>query len=180
MVPAGDDRAGADAGRGPMPLPVPRDRPGWGPDVAETVDADEIQESDEAIPADLSMVVLSVRDMPALRRYYRALGWSEQAGASDSLAIFGLGGTALALHPRTEPAEAADLVTPDRSAVTLVVRLGTPDGVDAACSAAVRAGGRPVSAPEDHPWGGRSGLVADPEGNRWELLWVRRASPASD
>jgi hypothetical protein len=145
-----------------------------------------MQGSDAAIPADLSMVVLSVRDMPALRRYYRALGWQEQAGASDSLAIFELGGTALALHPQTEPvepaepAEPADGATPDHPAVTLVVRVGTPAGVDAACTAAVRAGARPVAGPEDHAWGGRSGLVADPEGNRWELLWVRRATPTTD
>jgi hypothetical protein len=148
-----------------------------------------MQGSDAAIPADLSMVVLSVRDMPALRRYYRALGWQEQAGASDSLAIFELGRTALALHPQTEPAdpaepvepaEPADGATPDHPAVTLVVRVGTPAGVDAACTAAVRAGARPVAGPEDHAWGGRSGLVADPEGNRWELLWVRRATPMTD
>ncbi len=149
--------------------------------MAETVETDTTMPSSAAaIPADLSMVVLSVADMPALRRYYRALGWQEQPGASDSLAIFQLAGTALTLHPQSEPTQPADGAPADRAAVTFVIRVGTPGAVDAACSAAVRAGARQVAGPEDHPWGGRSGLVADPEGNRWELLWVRRPSSERD
>jgi uncharacterized protein len=150
-----------------------------------------------AMPADLSMVVLGARDLPALRRYYLALGWPEQAGGSDSLSTFVLGGVALTLYPRSEPdgPEAGGQVTAgpetgghvtagpeaggieDRSAVTLVVRVGARDEVDAACSAAVRAGAHASVEPQDHPWGGRSGIVADPEGNRWEVLWVDRPAP---
>ncbi|MGH9081436.1 MAG: VOC family protein [Acidimicrobiales bacterium] len=133
---------------------------------------DAMSGSSPVMPADLSMVVLSVRDMPALRRYYRALGWCEQAGGSDTLSTFELGGVALTLHPQTDPIEARGGAAQDRPAVTFVVRVGASDDVDAACSSAVRAGARALSAPRDQPWGGRSGLVADPEGNRWELLWV--------
>lgn len=134
-----------------------------------------------AIPADLSMVVLSVGDMPALRGYYRSLGWQEQPGASDALAIFQLGGVALALHPgRGSETAATAAARRDRSAVTLVVRLATRDEVTRAFSSAVGAGGQAVSEPEDHSWGGRSGLVADPEGNRWELLWVDRSGPPTE
>ncbi len=151
--------------------------------MAETITpGGTVEEPAPVMPADLSMVVLSVGDMPALRRYYRALGWQEQPGASDSLSIFQLEGVALALHPSSEPEEVtgpADAASPDRSAVTLVVRLATRDEVGAAFASAVRAGGQAVSEPQDHPWGGRSGLVADPEGNRWELLWVARRPAGS-
>ncbi len=147
--------------------------------MAETITTDgAVGEPAPVMPADLSMVVLSVGDMPTLRGYYRALGWQEQPGASDALAIFQLGGVALALHPRSDPQPVTgpnSAATPDRSAVTLVVRLATRDEVTSAFSSAVQAGGQAVSEPEDQPWGGRSGLVADLEDNRWELLWVDRA-----
>jgi uncharacterized protein len=158
------------------------ERTGVGSGVAEAADIDNAApESASTIPAHLSMVVLSVRDMPALRDYYRALGWQEQPGASDALSIFELGGAALALHPQSDPVEASDRSEADRTAVTFVVRVGSASEVDAACFSAERAGARPVSGPQDQPWGGRSALVADPEGNRWELLWVpsqrNRTSP---
>ena len=39
-------------------------------------------------------------------------------------------------------------------------------------AAAVAAGAIEVNKPEDHDWGGCSGYVADPEGLRWEIVWV--------
>ena len=36
----------------------------------------------------------------------------------------------------------------------------------------VAAGARKVGQIVDRPWGGRSGYVADPEGNRWEVAWA--------
>jgi hypothetical protein len=56
--------------------------------------------------------------------------------------------------------------------MTLVVRVDTGDGVDAAFDAAMRVGALPISEPQDQSFGGRSAVLADPEGNRWELLWV--------
>jgi uncharacterized protein len=58
--------------------------------------------------------------------------------------------------------------------VTLVLAVGGRDGVDSAVATAVHAGGRSVSEPTDQPWGGRSAVIADPEGNQWELLWMDR------
>jgi predicted lactoylglutathione lyase len=122
------------------------------------------------MPAQLSMVVLSATDLPVLRGFYRSLGWSEQAGASDTLSMFRLGVVTLALYPATTAA--GGTLTENRSAVTLVVNVDTPEAVDEAFAAAIRAGAEPVVDPQDQPWGGRSGIIADPEGNRWELLWV--------
>ncbi len=125
------------------------------------------------MPAQLDMVVLSARDLPGLRRFYQRLGWSEQAGASDTLAFFPLGGVTLALFPLTPGTVGSDETTAtERTGMTLVVRVGTGDAVDAAFAAAVAVGAIPVGEPQDQSFGGRSAVLADPEGNRWELLWV--------
>ena len=126
------------------------------------------------MPARLAMVVLSARDLPALRRFYRGLGWTEQAGASDALAFFALEGATLALFPGTEERSGSEPV--DRSGITLVVRVDTGDAVDAAFDAALRVGALPIGEPQDQSFGGRSAVLADPEGNRWELLWVPGAA----
>ena len=124
-----------------------------------------------AVPARLSMVVLGARDLPRLRRFYRGLGWPERPGASDELAMFELGSTVLTLHPASaeEGAIGREEGVPS---TTLVINVDARQAVDDAVAAAVDGGARPVSAAADQPWGGRSAVVADPEGNRWELLWV--------
>jgi len=38
-----------------------------------------------AVPARLSVVTLGVRDMAAMRGFYKGLGWPEQAGAGEQL-----------------------------------------------------------------------------------------------
>jgi predicted lactoylglutathione lyase len=127
------------------------------------------------MPPHLSMVVLSARDLPALRRFYGGLGWPERPGASDALAMFDLGTTVLTLHRAPpvagglSPTEAAG-----SSAVTLVVGVDRREAVDEAVAAALALGALQVSEPADQSFGGRSAVVADPEGNRWEVLWVSR------
>jgi uncharacterized protein len=125
------------------------------------------------MPARLDMVVLSARDLPGLRRFYRGLGWSEQTGASDTLAFFPLGGITLALFPHAAGTVEADETTATPgSGMTLVVRVATGDAVDTAFAGALQVGALPISEPHDQSFGGRSAVLADPEGNRWELLWV--------
>lgn len=131
---------------------------------------DRYGERPGGMPDRLTMIVLSARDLPSLRAFYRGLGWSEREGASDSLSTFQLGDVTLALYPAaTEPGGGASDI---RSAVTLVLPVGSREAVNQACATALQAGAGSVAAPQDQPWGGRSALIADPEGNRWEVLWV--------
>jgi uncharacterized glyoxalase superfamily protein PhnB len=51
------------------------------------------------------------------------------------------------------------------SSITLVF----VDDVDSASERAVAGGGRIIEAPVDQPWGLRQAVVADPEGQRWEV-----------
>ena len=131
--------------------------------------------ADSSIPAELSMVVLTSRDVPKLRRFYRALGWSEQAGATDEVAPIPARPVVLTLYPDEHD---GDNQGPDGpSQITLVVRLPSRELVDEAHRTAVDAGAELVSPPADQSWGGCSSVVADPDGHRWEFLWVPTHQP---
>ncbi|MPZ97890.1 MAG: hypothetical protein GEU80_00910 [Dehalococcoidia bacterium] len=62
------------------------------------------------------------------------------------------------------------------SSITLVF----VDNVDATCERAVVRGGRVIEAPVDQPWGLRQAVVADPEGQRWEVTEHLRDAPAAE
>lgn len=62
------------------------------------------------------------------------------------------------------------------SSITLVF----VDDVDATCERAAAAGGAVVGEAVDQPWGLRQALIADPEGQRWEITQhLRDVSPAA-
>lgn len=54
------------------------------------------------------------------------------------------------------------------------------DDVDAACARIPAAGGAVLDAPADHPWGLRQAVVADLEGQRWELSQHLRDVASAD
>lgn len=56
------------------------------------------------------------------------------------------------------------------SSITLVF----VDDVDATCKAAMAAGGSVVGDALNQPWGLRQALIADPEGQRWEITEHQR------
>jgi catechol 2,3-dioxygenase-like lactoylglutathione lyase family enzyme len=94
---------------------------------------------------------------------------AERPGSSDDFASFLLGGVILALYPRDllRAEAAADLAPTPAGAwngITLALNVDDRDDVDAVFTEAVPAGARGVSPPQDRDWGGRSGYVADPEG----------------
>ena len=127
------------------------------------------------IPARLSVVTIGARDLPALRRFYLALGWAEQPISDDGYAAFILGGAMLALYPLDRLAEEAAPGQPPPSGwsgITLACNVDSKDAVDTAFAAAVAAGATVVAEPADRFWGGRSAYVADPEGHRWEIAWA--------
>ncbi|MFK0137657.1 LuxR C-terminal-related transcriptional regulator [Streptomyces murinus] len=111
------------------------------------------------------MVTLGARDVPGLRRFYRSLGWAELPGSDDGRVGFLLAGVLLVLRPaaKTDGATGGAMLT---------CTVTGPRQVDSACVAAVAAGATVLAEPADHPEGGRSACVADPEGNRWEIAWA--------
>jgi catechol 2,3-dioxygenase-like lactoylglutathione lyase family enzyme len=132
------------------------------------------------VPQRLSVVTLGVRNVAELRRFYQGLGWEPTPESGDDWTAFLLGGTILALYPMAllgDEAAPSDAVPgPDAwSGVTLAVNVDRPGDVDHAFAEAVAAGATRIAEPVDRPWGGRSGYVADPEGNRWEIAWAPNA-----
>jgi uncharacterized glyoxalase superfamily protein PhnB len=128
------------------------------------------------IPARLSLVTLGAADVTRLRDFYEAMGW-KPATSTEDFASFVLGGAVLALYPRDllQSEAAPDLAAPPAgswSGVTFALNVDHVDEVDQVFDAAVRAGARPVAVPKDRDWGGRSGYIADPEENRWEIAWA--------
>jgi len=131
-----------------------------------------------SMPSRLSVVTIGARDLPLLRRFYGALGWEEVDGSDDHWSAYLVGGVLFALYPLVELAAEAGADEPlsaSWSGVTLACKVDSPADVDAAFHAAVEAGAVPVAAPAAREWGGRSGYIADPEGNRWEIAWAASA-----
>jgi uncharacterized protein len=132
----------------------------------------------DAVPArKLSFVTLGALDLPSLREFYRAWGWRELPEGDDDWAAFDAGGTLLALYPLTllggEAAPGAALPDPGRwNGITLAVNVKAPELVDDGYHNALGAGATGIAEPRAREWGGRSGYVADPEGNRWEIAWA--------
>jgi catechol 2,3-dioxygenase-like lactoylglutathione lyase family enzyme len=128
------------------------------------------------IPPRLSVVTIGVREMSLMRSFYTGLGWAEQPEASDQWCAYLLGGTVLALYAiddlAAEAAPGEPLTKHGWGGHTLALNVEARDDVDEVVRALVAAGARKVGQVTDRPWGGRSGYVADPEGNRWEIAWA--------
>ena len=124
-----------------------------------------------SVPARVSLVTLAARDLPALRTFYRKLGWPESMAAGDDFTAFQTAGGVLALWPAAEMASHAKAPVDGASGFILSINVESAELVDEAVAGWLEAGGTAVTDPEDQPWGGRSANVADPEGNRWEIAW---------
>ena len=129
------------------------------------------------LPSRISFITLGARDVAALRRFYTAMGWTENAGSSDDFASFTAGSVRLALYPlEALGAEAAPGArAPEQggwNGTTLAVNLPSREQAERAWRAAVDAGAEAVAPPVAREWGGFSGYVADPEGNRWEVAYA--------
>ena len=129
-----------------------------------------------AIPARLSVVTLGVRDMPRMRAFYTGLGWEERPGGSHEFAAFLLSGVVLALYGiddlASEAAPGEPLTKHGWGGHTFALNVESGEAVDELVAAMTAAGARKVGQVTDRAWGGRSGYVADPEGNRWEIAWA--------
>lgn len=120
-------------------------------------------------PNRITLITLSVADLPRARGFYEALGWQCEE-ANDDVAFFDMGGMKFGLYRRDKLAQdlgrkVADLGT---GAMTLARNFASEAEVDAAYAAAIKAGAAPCKSPEKVFWGGYSGTFADPDGHVWE------------
>lgn len=128
-------------------------------------------------------MTLGARSVAVLRGFYGAWGWVENDGSSDDYASFAAGSVRVALYPmdllRDEAAPGERIPAEGEwNGITLAINLADRFEVDRVVSDAVDVGAALVQAPRSREWGGYSGYVSDPEGNRWELAWAPGFDPS--
>jgi catechol 2,3-dioxygenase-like lactoylglutathione lyase family enzyme len=127
-----------------------------------------------SIPQRMSLVTLGARDFPRLRDFYLGLGWTPGI-QTDDFCSFLVGGVVLGIYPVAQLGKEAHAEPPAGgtwSGWTLAQNVATREEVDGMYAQWVAAGATPIAEPVDHPYGPRTGYVADPEGNRWEIAWA--------
>jgi catechol 2,3-dioxygenase-like lactoylglutathione lyase family enzyme len=124
------------------------------------------------LPPRVSLVTLPVEDPEEAAAFYERLGWRRHpASVIGEVAFFATQGGLLSLWRRAAMAEDHGAPLPPAGGVCLSVNLAERLEVDAAVDRWEAAGGEVLRGATDADWGGRSAVVADPDGHRWELAW---------
>jgi len=133
------------------------------------------------MPVRIDMIGVFADDMPAMAAFYRdVLGFDVEWDGESPYAEFSNEGVRFSMYARRmlpellgqEPSYPAGL----NGTFELAIDLPRFADVDREFARIVAAGGRPVYAPRDEPWGMRSSMVADPDGNLIEIgSWNRGA-----
>ncbi len=129
----------------------------------------------------IDMVGIFVSDLRVMTEFYReALGFDIEWDGKGPYAEAKNSGVRFSMYARSElpgllgqpPTYPSGL----NGTFELAIDLPHSTDVDAECARVVRAGGRLVYAPRDEPWGMRSSMIMDPEGNLIEIgSWNRGA-----
>ena len=122
----------------------------------------------------LNLITLGVEDINrAVRFYENGLGWKRSAVSMDDLAVFSLGGLALALYPRHLLAE--DALVEDTptgfSGITLSYNTRSEEEVDQVLDKVKKVGARIIKPGQKVFWGGYSGYFKDPDGHLFEVAY---------
>lgn len=128
-----------------------------------------------------NLITLGVRDLGALRDFYRALGWP-QIVDDDEFVAFELRGIVLALFPLAKLARDGNTEPePGTGGIrfTIGVMVDSADEVDRLTERMRAAGARVTKEPVDAEFfSGRSAYLCDPEGNYFEIAWADAADNA--
>jgi lactoylglutathione lyase len=130
----------------------------------------------------IDMIGVFVADIAAMVAFYRdALGFEIEWDGSGPHAEFKHEGVRFSMYARQElpgllgrtPGFPSGL----NGTFELAIDLPRSEDVDEEFARVVAAGGQPVYAPRDEPWGMRSSMIADPEGNLIEIGSWNRGRP---
>ncbi|HXW90768.1 MAG TPA: VOC family protein [Terriglobales bacterium] len=121
----------------------------------------------------ISLITLGVADLKRSREFYERLGWRRSMTKAEGVVFFQIGGMGLALYPRGDLANDANLA-PDGhgfSGISLAYNTRSREEVDVIMSQAQRAGARLLKPAQPAFWGGYSGYFSDPDDFLWEVAW---------
>ena len=123
------------------------------------------------IPARISIVTIGVADVARSVAFYEALGWERAESSMTEIAWFRTADSWLGIFGSEDLAADANLTSASRGSfggITLAINVETPEAVDEALDAAVRAGGSLLKPGTELPFG-YGGYFADPDGHPWEV-----------
>jgi catechol 2,3-dioxygenase-like lactoylglutathione lyase family enzyme len=131
----------------------------------------------------ISVITLGVHDFARAKKFYSDLGWSTWQDYPEWV-TFHLNGSSSALGLCPWQALAHDAGMPaDGSGfrgITLSYLVREEKRVSEVLAEAERAGATIVKPAERAPWGGTSGVFADPEGYRWKVAFGTGAQPYAE
>jgi predicted lactoylglutathione lyase len=123
----------------------------------------------------VGIITLGVADLERSRTFYERLGWRRAMSTSsaEGIVFFQAGGIALALYPRHELANDANVAADGQGfrGITLAYNGRTRMEVDSVLNEAAAAGAKIVKPAQEAFWGGYSGSFSDPDGFLWEVAW---------
>jgi catechol 2,3-dioxygenase-like lactoylglutathione lyase family enzyme len=121
----------------------------------------------------VSIVTLGVADLKRSREFYERLGWRRSMANVEGIVFFQAGGMALALFPRRELAQDANVAPAGHgfSGISLAYNARDRAEVDSVLAEAEGAGARLLKRAQEAAWGGYSGYFSDPDGFLWEVAW---------
>ena len=122
----------------------------------------------------IDMIGLFVDDMSAMVAFYRdVLGFAAEWDGESPHVEFQSEGVRFSMYARRMLPELLGAAPTYPSGVNgtfeLAIDLPRFEDVDPEYTRIVAAGGRPVYAPRDEPWGMRFSMIADPDGNLIEI-----------
>src|SRR5271166_862752 len=121
----------------------------------------------------VSLITLGVADLQRSREFYERLGWRRSMANTEGIVFFQIGGMALALYPRQELAQDANVsaLGDGFRGMSLAYNARTRAEVDSVLHEAEAAGAKLVKPAQEAFWGGYSGYFSDPDGFLWEVAW---------
>jgi predicted lactoylglutathione lyase len=119
----------------------------------------------------LSLATLGVSDVVRARAFYEALGWTVGLDVEETV-FFQAGACIVTLWSREKLADDSGVTDPGGwGGVTLAHNVRSATEVDAVIAEARAAGATITREPGATPYGGYSGVFADPDGHPWEVAW---------
>lgn len=127
-----------------------------------------------SIPQHVSIITLGTHDLTTIRDFYARWGWEEFSDSQEFWCAYDLGGTLLSFYLMDDLAGEAVASSRSRSdwgGFTLAINFQSKDELSLKFGLALDAGATLIADLQDREWGGTSGYLADPDGNRWEFAF---------
>ncbi len=121
-----------------------------------------------------NMIGLFVKDLSKMVSFYsEVMGLETEWDKNAPYAEFKHEGIRFSMYERAKLPEllgqAPSFPEGINGTFELAINVGRPDNVDTTHERFIAAGAQPIYAPRNEPWGLRSSMIADPEGNLIEI-----------